>query len=210
MALTNQTFMIPTDEGALEAKRWLPEAAQDQSALPWVLLCHPHPLYGGSMDDGILALVREAFVMRGFAVCGFNLPGVGQSTGRSVGDLSEAVCLEAVCRYFSLAGLTLKWAAGYSYGGALLTSALGLLPSDTKVLLIAPAMGLLKDARVNPDRVRQVRGAVVGTADPFSTATLINASLPGIELQELEGLDHFFSSGGDRLTRAIEAIVDGT
>ena len=130
MALITQTFMIPTDEGVLEAKRWLPETVRDQNALPWALLCHPHPLYGGSMDDGVLAFAREAFVMRGFGVCGFNLPGVGQSTGRSVGDLSETACLEAVCRYFSLEGLTLEWAAGYSYGGALLTSGLGLLPSD--------------------------------------------------------------------------------
>jgi len=210
MALITQTFMIPTDEGALEAKRWLPETVRDQNALPWALLCHPHPLYGGSMDDGVLAFAREAFVMRGFGVCGFNLPGVGQSTGRSVGDLSETACLEAVCRYFSLEGLTLEWAAGYSYGGALLTSGLGLLPSDTKVLLIAPAMGLLNDAHLNSSQTHRVRGAVVGSADPFSTATAIRASFPGIELQALEGLDHFFSSGGDQLTRALAVIIDGT
>ena len=46
---------------------------------PAVLLCHPHPLYGGNMDNTVIVAVSRTLVGRGIASLRFNFRGVGNS-----------------------------------------------------------------------------------------------------------------------------------
>ena len=210
MTTSSQTFMIPAGDCELEVKLW--RSTEDLGGEPTsvALLCHPHPLYGGTMEDGVLTVAREAFLARGLSVIGFNLPGVGQSTGQSRGDLSEWTYLASICQFISKQHWILSWAAGYSYGGALLTCARGALPAESKVLLIAPAMGLIQEAPDVIESAPSVVGAVVGANDPFSNPDEIRALFPEMEIKILEGVDHFFSGGSERLADAIAELIDGT
>jgi hypothetical protein len=50
--------------------------------MPGVVVCHPHPLYGGNMDSSVVLAVAFALVEHGFATLRFNFRGVGNSDGR--------------------------------------------------------------------------------------------------------------------------------
>ena len=63
----------------LEGILYLPEGS---GPFPCVIVCHPHPLYGGSMDNNVVDAVCGALVNASIAAFKFNFRGVGHSQGR--------------------------------------------------------------------------------------------------------------------------------
>ncbi|MFW9984010.1 MAG: hypothetical protein ACFFCB_04695, partial [Candidatus Odinarchaeota archaeon] len=49
---------------------------------PGLVLCHPHPLYGGSMDDSRILAISKAAAAKGLNTLRFNFRGVGRSQGQ--------------------------------------------------------------------------------------------------------------------------------
>lgn len=77
MNAQTQRFSITGAAGALECALDLPEAAPRGLAL----VAHPHPLYGGTMDNKIAQTLARAFVGLGYAAVRMNFRGVGKSEG---------------------------------------------------------------------------------------------------------------------------------
>lgn len=61
----------------------------DAEKRPAVVVCHPHPLYGGSMRSSLVATIARTLADRGFIVLRFNFRGVGKSEGRHEGGYGE-------------------------------------------------------------------------------------------------------------------------
>ncbi len=61
----------------------------DGQRRPAVVVCHPHPLYGGSMHSSLVATIARTLAERGFIALRFNFRGVGKSEGRHEGGLGE-------------------------------------------------------------------------------------------------------------------------
>ncbi len=57
--------------------------------LPAALICHPHSLYGGSMDVSVVASIARILVERSIIALRFNFRGVGRSEGRFDGGVAE-------------------------------------------------------------------------------------------------------------------------
>lgn len=97
-----------------------------REAAAGVVLCHPHPLHGGTMDNNVIHAVTRALVERGVAVLRFNFRGVGRSGGvhdggrGEIDDALAAVDFLAGCSTVDSGRLGL---AGYSFGGAIALSA---------------------------------------------------------------------------------------
>jgi hypothetical protein len=72
-----QRFSIRGAVGALECALDLPEAPPHGLAL----VAHPHPLYGGTMDNKVAQTLARAFVALGYAAVRMNFRGVGKSEG---------------------------------------------------------------------------------------------------------------------------------
>ena len=85
---------------------------------PVVIVCHPHPDYGGSMDNNVVYAVRDGLVSVGMSVLRFNLRGVGGSTGRSTGDLTDSRDVGAAVDFIKDRGEEFGplYLVGYSYG----------------------------------------------------------------------------------------------
>src|ERR671922_3090318 len=63
------------------------------SQAPGLVICHPHPLYGGDMENNVVRGMAEAFAAAGFVVLRFNFRGVGRSTGHhdeGIGEQEDA------------------------------------------------------------------------------------------------------------------------
>jgi uncharacterized protein len=77
MNVQTQRFTLTGPAGALECALDLPETAPRGIAL----VAHPHPLYGGTMDNKVAQTLARAFVALGYATARMNFRGVGQSAG---------------------------------------------------------------------------------------------------------------------------------
>ena len=78
---------IKSSDIELEARLDLPPG---ESRPPCVLLCHPDPKHGGSMDNNVLEKVNERLLKNSIATLRFNFRGVGNSTGEFSGGKSVA------------------------------------------------------------------------------------------------------------------------
>jgi alpha/beta superfamily hydrolase len=76
-----QYFFITGAAGALQCALDLPDAEQFPSPRGIALVAHPHPLYGGTMDNKVAHTLARAFVALGYATARMNFRGVGESAG---------------------------------------------------------------------------------------------------------------------------------
>jgi alpha/beta superfamily hydrolase len=85
---------------------------------PVVLLLHPHPLHGGTMNNRVVHALYQRFQAMGFSVLRFNFRGVGRSQGRydgGVGEISDAASALDFLQAVNPNAQSL-WVAGYSFG----------------------------------------------------------------------------------------------
>ncbi|HZY16062.1 MAG TPA: alpha/beta hydrolase [Ramlibacter sp.] len=78
------------------------------------VITHPHPLYGGTMDNKVVQTLARAFVQAGWTALRFNFRGVGASEGSYDEGRGEALDLQAVVRQLAPEGVLAL--AGFSFG----------------------------------------------------------------------------------------------
>ena len=196
-----QTTKIPGPAGLLEARY----APGDRDA--WAILCHPHPLYGGSMDDAVVDVAGTRFQASGGGTVAFNFRGVGSSEGRHDGGAGEVDDVLAVAdwlgQHYTVDALTL---IGYSFGSSVAWRALQRLPRRTPAILIAPPFGSMAYPPVDG-----TTGAViVGDQDPFVDAEVLRSWLAGqagMRHIVIPDADHFFAYEHDALAVAMDKAI---
>src|ERR1700758_5232938 len=105
------------------------------------VLCHPHPLQGGTMDNKVVTTLARALVQRGWRVVRFDFRGVRQSAGawdEGRGEVDDALAVVAAHR---VAGEALLL-GGFSFGGYVASAAAAKLPEADKpqrMVLVAPS-----------------------------------------------------------------------
>lgn len=118
----------------LEGQLCLPDG---DGCFAGVVMCHPHPLYGGSMDNNVVQAVAAALVGRGLAALAFNFRGVGGSQGRFDNGRGEQDDVRAAIGWLSsqleVDGERLGL-AGYSFGASV---ALPVACGDRRVKALA-------------------------------------------------------------------------
>ena len=106
--------IIPGPEGRIEGRY---HQAEDKGA-PVAVVLHPHPLYGGTMNNKIVYQIYQSFARAGFSVLRFNFRGVGRSQGKfddGLGELSDAAgALDWIQQQNE--GTPHCWIAGFSFG----------------------------------------------------------------------------------------------
>ena len=113
MNQATERFELAGPAGVLEALRDQPSATAGP-ARGVAVICHPHPLFGGTMDNKVVQTLARAFVQCGWEAVRFNFRGVGGSAGRYAEGVGEADDLHAVVQQVApTGGLAL---AGFSFG----------------------------------------------------------------------------------------------
>lgn len=121
------------------------ECAIDQPAQPPVgvaVLCHPHPQFGGTMDNKVVQTLGRACVGLGYTSVRFNFRGIGASAGswdEGAGEVDDALAVIAAHRQPGLPFLL----GGFSFGGYVAAGAAARLPEAQRpqqLLLVAPAV----------------------------------------------------------------------
>ena len=121
------------------------ECAIDQPSGPphgVAVLCHPHPQFGGTMDNKVVQTLARACVSLGYTSVRFNFRGIGASAGswdEGAGEVDDALAVIDAQRH-AAAPLLL---GGFSFGGYVAASAAARLPpapAAQQLLLVAPAV----------------------------------------------------------------------
>ena len=89
---------FPSGPLVLEGMLAIPEGA---APLPAVIVCHPHPLYGGSMDNNVVNSLAEALVQASLVSFKFNFRGVGRSEGEFGQGIGEQEDVKAAISFMS-------------------------------------------------------------------------------------------------------------
>ncbi len=167
--------------------------------LPAALLCHPHPMGGGSMDVGLLVALETELNAAGIVTLRFNFRGVGRSEGVSVDGALETEDVEGAYRFLTsqpVVDTSRIFLAGWSFGSwvgwrwALMTGAaqrLALVSPPTTLYDFFESMPAENPPAIPPTFM------VAGDRDQFSDLAELTrlASSAGAELTLLPGVDHF-------------------
>jgi alpha/beta superfamily hydrolase len=189
---------------ALEGALALPAGAHTG-----VVVCHPHPLYGGDMDSPVVVAAARACRRSGMAVLRFNFRGVGGSNGRWDEGRGEQDDVGAALAH--LRGLLDRPArvalAGYSFGAAM-AAAVAAAGAVAGLALIAPPLASGGWKRPAGLRVEGPVLLVAGSDDaycPAASVAALRAELPAATVTVIDGADHFFYSGLAELESALAA-----
>ncbi|WP_428415791.1 alpha/beta hydrolase [Methylibium sp.] len=191
MNVQTQRLTLAGPAGDIECALDAP-AGQARAVL---VICHPHPLHGGTMDNKVVQTVARAGLQLGARSVRFNFRGVGASAGRwdeGRGELDDALAVIAAQRDQALP----LWLAGFSFGGFVAASAAARLSGDARprrLALIAPSTQKQQVPAV-PDELQADTLVVHGEADdvvPLS-ATFDWARPQGLPVTVIPGVGHFF------------------
>jgi alpha/beta superfamily hydrolase len=201
---THGTSAIPGPEGKLEAIYRFGSKEADRAAV----VCHPHPLHGGTMHNKVVYRAAKAFEGLGWSVLRFNFRGVGASQGSFADGPGEADDVAAALDWLAERnpGMALV-VAGFSFG-----CAIGL-----PVGAVDDRVSYLVGIGTPTDRFRfelladvlKPKLFVHGANDEHGPLPELEAGLARVakpwELVVVEGADHFFEG---RLPELQRAIVD--
>ena len=192
--IPEQETTLGTSDGVrLEGRLALPPAPT-----AGLVLCHPHPLYGGDMDNPVVVRVSEVLGALGAATLRFNFRGVGGSGGAHDGGPGETRDVEAALAHLraSLDGEPLLL-AGYSFG-ATIAAGVAVRPEArlAGLLLIAPPLTLSGDEPfLGLATFRAPCLAVAGSHDEFCPRDALDGlarRLPEAHVVVVDGANHFF------------------
>ena len=203
MSLNVERLSIEGPAGALEAVLENPGA----TGTSYAVVCHPHPLYGGTMDNKVVTTVARALHDAGMPTLRFNFRGVGASAGvfdRGNGETADA---DAVASWGAE-----RWPgralviAGFSFG-AYVALRLAQRRPALQLITVAPAMQLLDEAAMAVPRCPWlvVQGDADDVVDPAAVTAWVNGREPKPRLVVLPGAGHFFHG---RLHELRDIVVD--
>lgn len=199
---------IPGPAGQLEALLSDP----NQPGPPgFAVVCHPHPLHGGTMHNKVVYTVARAFEDLGMPTLRFNYRGVGASAGRydnGRGELLDALAVIAYGRArWPHAPLAL---GGFSFG-ALVALRASLSEPVAHLVTVAPPVSRPESAI--PERPACPWLIVQGDADEIVDHRQVTAYAerfsPPPQLQVLAGVDHFFHGRLRELHEAVRGFAVG-
>ncbi len=190
MISKTERFQLQGPAGAIEALRDTPEGPTRGVAM----IAHPHPLFGGTMDNKVVQTLARAFVQSGWTALRFNFRGVGASAGEHDEGRGEAQDLLALVASQAPEGpLAL---AGFSFGSFVASRALQTLwPSRSveKIVLVGTAAARFDVATLpseSHDRTLVVHGELDETV---SLQSVLDWARPqSLPVTVVPGGEHFF------------------
>ena len=136
MKSENKEIFIPGPSGRIQAKYY----KSRQTGAPVALVLHPHPQYGGTMNNKIVYEIYNSFYKNGFSVIRVNFRGVEKSDGtfdNGQGELSDAAAtLDWIEK--ENPGYSQCWVSGFSFGALICMQLIMRRPEVNKFIAVSP------------------------------------------------------------------------
>lgn len=203
-----ESLLIAGPAGNLEALVEEPESGAPREA---ALVCHPHPLFGGTMHNKVVHRLARGLRKSGCVVLRFNFRGVNLSQGQhdeGDGEVEDArVALEFLRSRYPHMPCTL---AGFSFGSRIALRLAGRLWAPIPRRVIAAGFPTTYAGREFVATITLPRIFVQSTHDEFGPRSEMEpwvASLPGPrEIHWIEAKDHFFTGALEAFERVVQSF----
>jgi alpha/beta superfamily hydrolase len=205
-------LIINGPAGRLEA-RYHHEPASDS---PIALILHPHPQFGGTMNNQVVYTLYHTFAQRGFSVLRFNFRGVGRSQGFWDGGPGELADAASALDWLQIVKPDARrcWIAGVSFGTWIAMQLLMRRPELDGFICVAPPSNLYdfsflapcpsSGLMINGDKDRVVPSVSVGElASKLKTQRGIR-----IDHEIVPGANHFFENKTEELQDIVGRYLD--
>ncbi len=192
------------------------EAVPGAEGKRYAVVCHPHPLFGGTMDNKVVHTLSRALHRLGVSTVRFNFRGVGQSTGehdKGIGETDDAVTVVdwAKERFRndaanSDAAADNLWLAGFSFGAWIAVRTAHQRACRQLVTIAPPVRRFAIREEQQPDCPWLiVQGMADELVDSDAVVEWVNELQPGPELVLLPDVDHFFHGALTQLRDTLTA-----
>ncbi len=209
--------LIPAPAGVLEVDAlWQNDNPNDLDTDMVALLCHPNPLFDGTMNNKVVTTMYRFARDNGMHVVRFNFRGVGQSTGEHDYANGEVVDAMTVLQWIAEKTTARKlWLGGFSFGGyvtARVAEQVMVSPhiwglSDFEIVnvaLIAPSIEKndSSDIALPVDKTFEIYGNADEVIDPNNMQAF--AERLGLAVSVVDGAGHFFHGRLSELKALLE------
>jgi len=185
---------------------WNPQVTPRHVAL----VCHPHPLYGGTMHNKVVYRAAKAALLLGLPTLRFNFRGAGKSVGSFTGGEGEREDVRAVLGYLAahFPGLPV-YLMGFSFGSWV---GLAVGATDPRVAALVGLgvpvntldFGFLREVR-KPKLILQ------GTRDEFGPVVQVSDFYDSLvdpkQIHWVQGADHFFAGKLDEVQEVVQRFL---
>ena len=191
MNAATQSLVLQGHAGVIEA---LCDAPVQGEIRGTAVIAHPHPLFGGTMQNKVVQTLARAFVQCGWRAVRFNFRGVGASAGTYDEGRGEAADMHAVIDQVAPSGpLAL---AGFSFGAFVTSHVAGALApvrSLDKLVLVGTAASRFEVAPVTPGLHEQTLVLHGEQDDTVPLASVMDWARPqSLPVMVIPGVEHFF------------------
>lgn len=194
MNAQTQKILVTGPVGTIEALVDAPEVAQGKSPRGVAVIAHPHPLFGGTMDNKVVQTLARAFVLCGWRAVRFNFRGVGASQG--VYDEGRGELADLLAVVDQLAGEGPLALAGFSFGAFVTCHAVAAIESRRDIAQVVLVGTATSRFEVSPipgalhDRSLVLHGE---TDDTVPLIDVLNWARPqNLPVVVIPGGGHFF------------------
>ena len=203
--------IFPGPEGRLEG-RYHPQKVKDA---PIAIILHPHPQFGGTMNNRVVYNLHYAFHEIGFTVLRFNFRGVGRSQGEfdaGIGELSDAA---SALDYLQEMNPNARqcWVAGFSFGAWISMQLLMRRPEISGFVSVSPPANMYDFSFLAPcpSSGLIINGDADRVAPPDDVSKLVAKlqTQKGITITHriVEKANHFYDKGMDDMIASMSEYV---
>ena len=204
-------LLIPGPEGKIEAK--YTHNKNDQS--PIVLILHPDPSRGGTMNTKIIFKLYKLFIDNGFSAIRFNFRGVGKSQGTyddGEGELSDAASILDWLQQYNT-NSKICWVAGFSFGAWVAMQLLMRRPEINGFISVSPPANLRDFSFLAPC---PSSGLIIhGDKDniaSFDSTKILAEKLQkqkkvDIKFKPVKGADHFYENYSEEFGNIVDSYI---
>lgn len=203
--------IFPGPEGRLEGRY---HHNPDKNS-PIAVVLHPHPLYGGTMNNKIVYRLYSNFVRAGFSVLRFNFRGVGRSVGKFDDGLGELTDAAAALDWVQLQNPDSPhvWIGGFSFGAWIALQLLMRRPEIQGYICVSPPANMYDFSFLSPC---PATGLVTqGNRDDIVSEPAVANLVDKLRTQKgtevdyrvIEGADHYYRQHLEHLTNMCDEFI---
>jgi alpha/beta superfamily hydrolase len=187
-----------------------PEVTLEGRCLPGssgagAIITHPHPLFGGSMNNNVVWTAARAFAERGWPSLRFNFRGVGGSTGAYGGGQEEVEDVATALRFLQDRTPGPYYLVGYSFGAYVVARALRQGLEGADAVLISPPVAFMAMAWL--PETPHLKLLVAGDRDEICPLLDLKQMMAGsqlpVEIVVINGADHFYGGREEALFKVL-------